>query len=90
MKYICTKDEDGEEEIFTFPRSVDHDCMAEMLNKIKNHSTGNWKRVRRKPVSAGFVNDMGYCFGESITLDIKSRGDVDTEILLKQMNFPQY
>lgn len=38
MKYIVTEDEDGKEEFFMFPKSVDHDCFAEVAGRIKNKS----------------------------------------------------
>ena len=44
MKYIVTRNlENDKEEIFIFPKSVNHDCMAEVLECIKNQSwvTGN-------------------------------------------------
>ena len=81
MKYICTTNEDDELEIFTFPNSVDHDAMAEVLNRIKNHTYGNWKRVRRTPISAGFVDSIGGCFGGSVTLNLDSRLNKDTALL---------
>ncbi len=82
MKYIVTKNEEGEEEIFTFPRSVNHDCMSEVLNKVKNQTWGDWRRVRREVVSAGFINSQGECYGESITLHVTMR-EGDTELYRK-------
>lgn len=83
MKYICTVDPNGEEEIFVFPRSVNHDCMMEMIGRIKNKTHGDWQRIRRKPISAGFVNNAGGCYGHSETLKLKSR-EQDTDILKDQ------
>jgi len=79
MKYIVTKQSDGTEEIFLFPRKIDHDCMAEMLEHIRNQMHGDWKRVFREPVAAGFVED-GECFGKSETLNLKSRPE-DSKLL---------
>lgn len=79
MKYIVTRNEEGKEEIFVFPKSVNHDCMAEVLGFIKNQTYGNWERVFRKPVSAGFT-DGKTCYGESFSLGIESRPQ-DTELL---------
>jgi len=31
--------------------------------------------------SAGFVNKQFECFGESISLNVKSRGEVDTSLI---------
>lgn len=81
MKYITTKNQDDQEEIFIFPNSVDHDAMAEVLGCIKNHTRDPWIRVMREPISAGFVSQDGKCYGESITLNLKSR--VEDSLLLK-------
>lgn len=79
MKYIVTKQEDGTEEIFIFPRTVNHDCMAEMLSYIKDQSWGHWTRIMREPISAGFIED-GVCVGRSETLRLASRPE-DTAML---------
>ena len=83
MKYIRTEDENGVYEIFIFPRTVNHDAMAEVLSGIKNHTHGDWSRVRRVPISAGFVSSTGKCFGESESLSLVSFPE-DTELLEKQ------
>jgi hypothetical protein len=80
MKYICTRQEDGREEVFTFPDSVNHDTMAEVLGCIKNQTQDPWHRVMREPVSAGFVGQNGTCYGESITLGLRSR-EIDSILL---------
>jgi len=85
MKYICTKQENGVEEIFTFPKTVDHDAMAEVLGRIKDSTRGNWSRVWREPISAGFVGIDNCCHGKSETLGLESR-DEDTILLAKQFN----
>ena len=79
MKYIVTRNKEGKAEIFVFPKSVNHDCMAEVLGFIKNKTYGNWERGFRKPVSAGFT-DGKTCYGESLSLGIESRPQ-DTELL---------
>lgn len=80
MKYIVTEDENGVEEIFMFPKEVNHDCMMEMLARIKNQTWGDWHRVFRKAVSAGFTDGI-ICWGESETLGIKSRKEVDALLI---------
>ena len=80
MKYICTKNEKNEEEIFIFPSTIDHDAMAEVLSLIKDQTHGNWNRVHRKPVSAGFITVNGTCHGRSETLGLASRGDTDAKL----------
>lgn len=84
MKYITTKDEEGKEEIFVFPRSIHHDAMAEMLDRIKNQTHGNWHRVYREPISAGFVDSSYNCCGGSETLGLNSRPE-DTDLLWMQL-----
>lgn len=78
MKYIVTTREDGIEEMFVFPDTINHDCMAEMLYRIKNHNGNGWKRVPRRPISAGFITVSGKCYGRSETLNLDSRGNEDT------------
>jgi hypothetical protein len=86
MKYICVEKEDGKQEIIVFPKTIDHDVMAESVGRMKNSTYGNWKREWRTPVSAGFVTMDWKCYGRSETLDLDSRPEEDTEIL--QNHFP--
>jgi hypothetical protein len=79
MKYIVTKQENGIEEIFVFPREVHHDCIAEVICRIRNQSFGEWQRIYRDPVSAGFV-EGGKCVGMSESLNLRSRQQ-DTALL---------
>jgi hypothetical protein len=89
MKYVCFLNEDtGQEEILVFPKTINHDCFAEMAGRIKNQIDGNWHRVMREPISAGFVAEIGaglVCHGSSMTLGLSTR-DCDTDILRKQLN----
>ena len=85
MKYICTANEQGKLEIFVFPKSIDHDAMAEVISGIKDSTRGIWSRVMREPVSAGFVSSQKKCHGESITLNLKSREE-DTSLLMSQFD----
>lgn len=86
MKYVCVKNEDGKEEIFTFPRTVNHDRFAEVLSMIKVDGRGpnDWNREFRKPVSAGFIDQQGNCHGKSETLRLNSRKE-DTAIYKAQI-----
>lgn len=86
MKYICTKNEMGLLELFTFPPMIDHDAMAEVLGRIKNHTRGDWRWVPREPISAGFISSDGTCYGESVTLNLKARSEEDTKLLAVQMS----
>lgn len=80
MKYIVTKTDDGKEEIFIFPKVVNHDCMAEALRGIRDQSYGRWNRVHRKPISAGFT-DGKKCTGRSESLNLDSRGRLDEMLI---------
>jgi hypothetical protein len=85
MKYICFDNADtGKEEVILFPNSIHHDCMVEAADRIRNQSYGNWKRVDRMPISAGFVDSNMVCHGRSETLDLDSRPE-DTLILKQQL-----
>lgn len=83
MKFITTQDDNGKEEIFMFPNGIDHDAMAEVLCHIRNQTHGNWHRVFRKPIAAGFV-DGEKCYGKSETLGLKARQE-DSELLKRQL-----
>jgi hypothetical protein len=82
MKYIVTEDEEGTEEIFIFPKKINHDCMMEMLARIKDQTHGSWNRVRRMPIAAGFT-DCVTCWGRSETLGLDSRKDKDAKLINK-------
>lgn len=89
MKFITTRDEQGKEELFAFPRNVHHDAMAEVLGRIKNQTHGNWRRVYREPVAAGFIDAAGACVGHSETLGLVARPE-DTALLATQNNGAQH
>lgn len=82
MKYIVVQL--GEKQsIFVFPRGVDHDRMFEALEAIRFGDERNWVREIRKngeAIAAGFIDD-GRCHGRSETLNLDSRGDLDSILL---------
>ena len=81
MKYIVFRNQvTDEEEIFLFPKSVDHDVFAESMGFMRNHTWGNWERIRRTPISAGFV-DANQCWGKSESLNLVSRPE-DSNLLI--------
>lgn len=83
MKYIVMSLNDVEE-IFVFPRSVDHDRMVEACEAIRFGDQRNWSHKYHdgEAVSAGFIDD-GVCHGRSETLGLSSRGKTDTQLLAK-------
>ncbi|WP_339844362.1 hypothetical protein [uncultured Halopseudomonas sp.] len=57
-----------------FPDALVHADVAEAITKLPELATA-------KPVAAGFLSSLGLeaeCYGESETLQIKSRGDLDS------------
>ena len=71
VKYVCTKDN----QIIVFSELFTHD-------EFKHFN----------PISAGFISigadgksePSCSCFGESVSLDLKSRPEIDTELARKQ------
>jgi hypothetical protein len=84
-KYIVIE-QDGEELMFAFPATISHAHMLEAVRTTKQGVFQHWTRPYRdsKLVSAGFINIHHDCYGESETLNIKSRGDVDTDLRIAQ------
>jgi hypothetical protein len=79
MKYVVVKCE-GNEQLFIFPKGVDHDKFAEVLSNIRVDRGRDWERKYREPISAGFTDGVE-CYGKSETLGLASRKDVDTKLL---------
>lgn len=82
MKYIVYQDGD-KEYLVTFPRSIDHDRMAEAMECLRFGSERDWHRRQGEVLAAGFVVG-GHCQGHSETLGISSRGAADTALLEAQ------
>lgn len=78
MKYVVVDSEEAGEQMFIFPKTINHNRVAEILDYIKHGDDRNWERIYREPVSAGFITD-GKCHGKSETLGLPSRS-IDTEI----------
>lgn len=74
MKYVVFSGYNGEQ-IIIFPKIIQHSVMAD---DVKKSSFGGMR-----PVSGGFIID-GECVGESESLRMQSRGDIDTA-LIKEM-----
>ena len=79
-KYIAYKDQlDGKEYMITFPRDRNqpqHRDIANALGLERDDIVGAGQYIDLK----GRVNFLG----ESFTLDIKSRGDIDKELYIEQ------
>lgn len=65
------------EGIHVFPESYTHANMWSFISRTPN----DWSVNEPKLISAGFVTN-GQCWGESITLKMSSRGEVDSKLLL--------
>ncbi len=77
MKYIIVDSDEYGEEIFIFPKNINHDYFYECVSDIKP-ANGDW--VYREVVSAGFTDGVK-CYGRSESLDVGSR-EIDTNILM--------
>lgn len=76
-KYIIFEDHDGSPQFIIFPSIIDHNKMALQLRLSKE--IGNL-------ISAGFiivVDNKMKCYGKSISLNISSRGEEDSEFINK-------
>ena len=82
MKYIVYQDGD-KEYLVAFPRSINHDRMAEALEALRFGSERDWHRRQGEVLAAGFITG-DRCHGSSETLGITSRLDTDTELLRAQ------
>lgn len=86
MKYIVTVCVDGpnkgKEELFIFPKSINHDDMAEVVSFCKQKVGHGWERFYKQPVSAGFFDGTNF-FGRSETLDLDSRPAQDQTLYSK-------
>lgn len=79
-KYVVLSDDKkyGTEKIFIFDASINH----------KDFARGMIRGVRMPiVVSAGFISEFLTCYGESITLSVRSRPDMDTLLLHSMLEF---
>lgn len=81
MKYVVVFSEEQGEQLFVFPKNINHDSFAEVLSYIKVGDFRNWERFFREPIAAGFTDGVN-CYGRSESLDLDSRPQ-DTELLRK-------
>ena len=75
MKYIIYEDEGNVTEVMIFSDNVIHKVVAEGCSE-------------RKPVSAGFFNyfiGKVSCYGDSSSLELKSRGPIDAELVYNKL-----
>jgi len=79
MKYVVVDSDEQGEQMFVFPKNVDHDRFAEVLSNIRYGGDRSWNRIYREPVSAGFT-DGKTCYGRSESLNLDSR-KTDTVLL---------
>ena len=77
IKYVAFKDFRGDEYIITFPSYMTHSELSESVVELSDGYL--------KPISGGFIEN-GECVGESISLNLKSRGEQDTLLLKKMRN----
>jgi hypothetical protein len=73
MKFVTFAGAGGEQ-IIIFPEVINHRAFAVSIEKL---SYGTMY-----PISAGFVED-GICSGKSLSLDMYSRGHLDTDLVIQ-------
>ncbi len=84
-KYIVVKHKETEL-MFTFPNIITHSDMLKCVQTIRvGHP--NWERIYRnvKLVSAGFIDEEGFCHSRSESLNIGSRPEDTALFKNKQM-----
>ena len=94
MKYICTRQEPNPDnhippkEIFVFPKHLEFDDIAPLLNVIRNQTWGNWRRVPRTIMSAGTVVNVSgsFVFSSRPDTTLIASADLDLELFKKQLN----
>ena len=75
-KYIVVSDVDGNiERMIIFPSSMKHSTMAKAMKRQRLPNV----------ISAGFIDEFMKCYGESLTVRSKSRGQKDTDMLHKEL-----
>lgn len=81
MKYIVTYSDMTGEELFIFPKSINHVDFYESVSRTKFYPPDSldWMRPYRKIVSAGFT-DGKTCYGRSQSLGVSSRKE-DSQLL---------
>lgn len=79
-KYIVLGYEDvALEKMIVFPHNIRHDTMAKAMRFL----------LYDHIVSAGFIDEFLQCFGESNSLMIKSRKQVDTDLFKEMMDIEE-
>ena len=63
------------EQMIIFPPTIKHETMAQVMKRARYHEC----------VSAGFIDEFLKCYGESMTVNRKSRGELDTLMLHTMM-----
>lgn len=84
MKYIVIR-EGWLETAIIFDEMINH---YEMAQKVLGPIVCDPKILRQKIVGAGFVtltSDGLMCYGRSVTMEITSRGEVDSDLLNKRL-----
>lgn len=79
FKYISTTSKEAGDQIFLFSKFVDHDCMYEVIKHFEQE--GSTDHDFRRKLGAGFT-DFKTCYGRSETLNLNSRDDLDTALLV--------
>jgi len=87
MKYIVIAVE-GEELPFLFDERIVHSDMLESVRAMRVGRGQGWSRPYRGAacIAAGFITPRGHCFGESESIGVGSRGEVDDALINSKHN----
>lgn len=84
MKYIVMQVKSGTMTLeipFLFPDCIVHAMMAQVAKPL---CEATWKNSAASPISAGSISSADCwadCYGDSETLKLKSRGEIDSELI---------
>ena len=79
MKYVVVNSDECGDQLFVFPKNINHDSFSDILSTIEETVLGKLDNFYRQPVSAGFTDGLR-CHGRSETLNLVSRPQ-DTDLL---------
>jgi hypothetical protein len=82
VKYIIA---DGRAIVFS--AAIQHSDMARGFNSVEG---AGFVTFGSKQDEYGETIITAHCYGKSISLDIKSRGDIDSKIVTHQITNPNY
>lgn len=68
--------------LFTFPSRISHSAMFAMVKHLRHGIKSSWVTPygKSEAVAAGYIGKAGNCYGESESLKLKARPEIDTAL----------